>query len=121
MNESINKFMNELSDVLPTYIMKDLDDCMNTRKISYRKNLRQRLISKFDNLITQNRTNSIEDKWVVNISDRQLTSNEINVLQKGLKFNVPNKKNDIPQFIACIENVIENDLRNVSEDDKNLF
>ena len=83
---------------------------------SYRKSFdltKKRHIRKFDELISRNRirqsTTNIADKrkWVINMSSRQLTHIETDLLAKGLNFSITSKTLPNKDIIATIEDAVK--------------
>ena len=85
--------------------------------------MKKRLIDKYDFLVSKNRPpqNQNSNNWIVNISKHELTEAETSLLNKGLNFSLPNSKKNIPQFIATIENVIDNNFNKFTEVDKTII
>lgn len=53
----------------------------------------------------------------MNISNRTLTDIEVTVLQKGLNYAIPNDKENVPGFVASVENAVSN-LRDINDEEK---
>ena len=53
----------------------------------------------------------------MNISDRTLTDTEVTVLQKGLNYAIPSDKENVPGFVASVENAVSN-LRGINDEEK---
>ena len=117
-NHEISSLRTKISEELPDYLILDLENYINHRKITYRKNLKNRLILKFDKLAGKQypKFDSHND-CIKNLSSYDLTNDEVSVLKKGLNFSLPNTKKNIPKFIASAEHIIDN-LKNVSEEQK---
>ena len=80
----------------------------NTHKGNYSSN---------NNTISNYNNGCDNSKWVVNMSDRQLSVDEIKILQKGLNFAVtPNK---IP--VSKILSEVEVSIKNLDKSDKDLI
>jgi hypothetical protein len=79
---------------------------LNRMNNKYR-NEKERLINKYNNLVSYKRTpiNNIK-----NISSKQLTEDETDVLNKGLNFNTRHTKKDIITLTATLDNEIEMNL-----------
>ena len=111
----------QLQNVLPQYIISDLDDHIDKRKVRYRFNVKQRLQEKFNYLhSSQLHTNTSSNNWVINLSNHQLSDPELTLLKKGLNFSLPNSKKNLPTFVASVENCIQN-LKNTSEEEKSII
>ena len=64
------------------------------------------LISK--NKVTQSATNITDNKkWVIDMSSRQLTHIETNLLAKGLEFSITSKTLPNKDIIATIEDAVK--------------
>ena len=83
---------------------------------SYKKSFdltKKRHIRKFDELISRNRirqsATNIADKkkWVINMSSRQLTRSETDLLAKGLNFSITSKTLPNKDIIATIEDAVK--------------
>ena len=83
---------------------------------SYKKSFdltKKRHIRKFDELISRNRirqsATNIADKkkWVINMSSRQLTHIETDLLTKGLNFSITSKTLPNKDIIATIEDAVK--------------
>ena len=83
---------------------------------SYKKSFdltKKRHIRKFDELISRNRirqsATNIADKkkWVINMSSRQLTHIETDLLAKGLNFSITSKTLPNKDIIATIEDAVK--------------
>jgi len=75
-------------------------------------------MEKFDNL--SNKPLRFDARWVTNLSNRQLSSDESSVLSKGLGFATSHFENDKLHFIASLEPIISN-LKDVSSEEKKIF
>ena len=83
---------------------------------SYKKSfdlIKKRHIQKFDELISKNKitqsATNITDKkkWVINMSSRQLTHIETDLLSKGLNFSITSKDTPNKDIIATIEDAVK--------------
>lgn len=80
---------------------------------------KQRLIAKFERLM-QREPQVDNSKWVKNLSSKELSQEEVNVLGKGLNFAVQHNKQDVLQFVASVETVIDNSDRMTVQDKDRL-
>ena len=120
-NRKLLELRFQLSNSLPNYILNDLENVLCSRKINYRANVRIRLQEKFENYFSRNITPpQAATNWVVNLSSYTLSNAENSLLQKGLNFSMPNTKRNIPNFIASIENSIDQ-IHNVPEEEKSII
>ena len=53
--------------------------------------------------LTADQQELIEKKWVINLSDRDLNKNEINLLRKGMNFSITLRNVPVKQMIASVE------------------
>ena len=84
-----------MTNMIPWYLMRELEDTLSQRKINYRQNVKNRFVTKYESLhelatINSRRRNS--QKWIVNLSDHELTHTEKVVLEKGLNYAMSNDK-----------------------------
>lgn len=49
-NRRIEGLRNEIRNMIPSYLLIELEDVVSERKVNYRQNLKQRLQSKFESL-----------------------------------------------------------------------
>ena len=82
-----------------------------------RDSTKSRLVTKFNQLLEKQNDN-FNPEWVKNLSNRILTRDETKVLAKGLNYATDHKKNDVLQFVAQIEPVIE-EIRDISPQERN--
>ena len=122
-NRHLNYLRSQLQSLILPYLIDEIQQFIEKRKLSYRPNLKKRLIDKYDFLVSKNRPpqNQNSNNWIVNISKHELTEAETSLLNKGLNFSLPNSKKNIPQFIATIENVIDNNFNKFTEVDKTII
>ena len=74
---------------------------------------KERLKLKYQSLIRNNPQEQVNERAVVNLSDKTLTINEKKVLAKGLNFALDHSEKDKLQFIAQVETAVE-DIKNVN-------
>ena len=74
---------------------------------------KERLKLKYQSLIRNNPQEQVNERAVVNLSDKTLTTNEKKVLAKGLNFALDHSEKDKLQFIAQVETAVE-DIKNVN-------
>lgn len=80
---------------------------------------KSQLINKY-NRLANIPTSNINSKAVKNISDRTLDDQEMQVLSKGLNFATDHTDQDVLQFIAQIEPIIE-DIKNINSEEKSTI
>ena len=75
--------------------------------------MRKKTLRKFDELINKNKitqnTANVTDKtkWIINMSSRQLTHTETDLLAKGLNFSITSKALPSKDIIATIEDAVK--------------
>ena len=120
-NNKIEHLRQEISEILPEYIIIDLENSINERKINYRTNKKNHFISKFNNLKNQHNIELPHQRnWIKNLSSHVLSDAEKSVLRKGLNYSIPNNKRNIPTFVASVEDAIEN-LSDISLENKTIL
>ena len=120
-NQHISYLRNRLESLLPEYILPEIYDFRINRVKNYRRNLKLRLQEKYNSLSSKNHTRTVtETKLIINLSSYSLSNSETALLNKGLNFSLPNTKKNIPKFVACIENAIEN-CKNLRDEDKTII
>ena len=105
-------------------LSRDMPDLIHEIKLVAMRNLTSknrteddRLAQKFDHLAKTQSRKYFNEKWVKNISSRDLSRNEINLFGKGLKYSCKNSGKEVINFLANIEDGIEK-IKNVTEDEK---
>lgn len=96
---------NELIDRLKHGAVRKRDRVGSLRK--------DKLISKFNKLSSSNKISRSDRRWVIILSNKQLTTDETTVQSKGLRFAKTHNETDKTNFIAAIELTVER-LRNVT-------
>ena len=120
-NETIRQLSTSLERTLDIELWRNLLSAAQ-HKMRAKKNLvKHDLKNKFVKLKTEYRRNSSDVTStchnVINLSNRDLTSDELNVLSKGLNFALDHTQKDKINFIAAIESNISSN-RDINNNDK---
>ena len=84
---------NRLHECLPECTMREVEMVTSKAQMLEHQECKTRQIKKFDRLKSKKRddayeNNPVTDKWVKNVSGRDLSKHEMSVLKKGLNFAV---------------------------------
>lgn len=107
----------ELKNNIPSDIFNDFMSYVSLKNNQKKLKFENRLVSKFNNLVSKTSNISTNEKAVKNISHRVLNDIEIQTLSKGLNYSIKHSRKDILNTIASIEPVVE-DLK-ISDVEKN--
>ncbi|XP_044755068.1 uncharacterized protein LOC123314022 [Coccinella septempunctata] len=92
--------------------VSELEEYIRKTKISYNKiffKIQKVNLNKIRCLSNESRNKAkIQDRWMMNLSNRELPENVKNLLSLGTKFSLPMTKNDvkIDELIADVENIL---------------
>ena len=112
---------NYVSTLIPENLTNQLKLEATTKLARIRNLKKQQLITKYNYLAQSAQdTTQVNDRWIINISNKQLTADEKRVLSKGLNFATVHSKNDKLKFIAAVEPIIDN-LTTTTIDEKNVL
>ena len=102
---------NELFKDLPVEAVDRIRSFTLQAQLNQHNQTKERQKSKYQRLIVtrksdNNEVTQIQDKWVKNLSDRQLTSSETRVLARGLNYAITPQRIPIVDYITGIESAI---------------
>ena len=115
---NINENTNRINSILPEDLVEKLIEELNSKYNTVKNLKKTQLIEKYNKLSNSSTSNTNSRNLVINISERNLTTDENNVLSKGLNFATTHNDTDKLQFLASLEPVIC-ELKDVSSDQKN--
>ncbi len=123
LNNKFKDIKQELKSILPEDVYNQVIDFVHRVQSSQHQTTKERQVNKFKRLkenvhasrsdLDKNwRANSvcnkdIKDKWVKNLSDRELSDSETSLLCKGLGYAVTSKKVPIVDIITTTESAIK--------------
>jgi len=109
-----------LENLIPPDLLNRLKLEATRKHTKVRALKKQQLINKFEFLSRKTTVRDSNPNWVVNLSDRELSCDEHNVLAKGLSFATTHNEKDKLHFVASIEPFV-NDIDGISNEDKNII
>ena len=115
-NNLINELNLDFAQSIPDLI-EDLRTVVIRNLTSKYDHESERLTTKFQNLVGNQRRQYFNQNWVKNISSRTLNNDEIMVLGKGLKYTTINSNKDVINFIANVDNGIYR-IKDLAEEEK---
>lgn len=123
LKEKADHLLQKLTSLLPEAVLGKIIDFTNKAQLSQHTKSKERQKRKFHNLQIRSNTNKTEiltwrqttdnptqdethDRWVKNLSDRELTHPERGVLAKGLNFAMTPQQLPIVDLITATESAI---------------
>ncbi|XP_072028437.1 uncharacterized protein [Amphiura filiformis] len=120
LNNKKSDIFRELGDRLPTEIHNRVSQFTEHAQLAQHETTKSRQVEKFGRLATVSRADkdknwrqkdnlidhNIKDRWVRNLSDRQLSGSEQSLLEKGLNFAVASKRIQVTDIITATESAI---------------
>ncbi|XP_072027782.1 uncharacterized protein [Amphiura filiformis] len=122
LNTKKEEISGELETQLPLETYKRVQEFTAHAQLSQHEKTKTRQVAKFGRLASSGRADkdtnwrckedksahNIRDRWVKNLSDRPLSSNEQSLLEKGLNFAVTSKRVQVTDIITATESAIRN-------------
>ena len=104
---------NRLHECLPECTMREVEMVTSKAQMLEHQECKTRQIKKFDRLKSKKRddaceNNPVTDKWVKNVSGRDLSKHEMSVLKKGLNFAVSQDEIPVVDIITATETACRN-------------
>ena len=108
LNRDYNKCLQELTSTLTLEHWETLNDVVTHNTLRVKEFISNKHTRKLEELGVANDCSGYVDKnkWIANLSSRQLTTTEIQSLQYGLNFALTPKSIPVPKIIASIESGI---------------
>ena len=112
LNDKYKTLAEDLEQRLPSDVYKQVSDLTVNAQLAEHTKTKMRHIQKFDRLRTKSTvsTDALDpqkdaktDRWVMNLSDRQLSEPERDILKRGLNFAVTPTKLPVAELITCTE------------------
>ncbi|XP_072051785.1 uncharacterized protein [Amphiura filiformis] len=123
LNTKKEEISGELETQLPLETYKRVQEFTAHAQLSQHEKTKTRQVAKFGRLVSSGRAdkdtnwrckedksahNIRDSRWVKNLSDRPLSSNEQSLLEKGLNFAVTSKRVQVTDIITATESAIRN-------------